>query len=109
MTGPDPIKGELHSIIASTTGGIMTKEVGAVTGNLEIATRPTNTGTIEVTVRYAGASEWYAVEGSPIEPSGSGDPSKLDGLHERIVEHLTRPGPTVEGNEAPASLMGFSP
>ena len=105
---PDQVKGESRSIIASTTGGVMTKEVGAVTGDLEIATRSTGTGIIEVTVRYAGASEWYTVEGSPIEPSGAGGPSELDELHERIVEHLTTPGKIVEGNEAPTSLIGFS-
>ncbi len=87
----------------------MTKEVGAITGDLEIATRPTGTGIIEVTVRYAEASEWYAVEGSPIEPSGSGDPSKLDDLHEQIVEHLMTPGPIVEGNEESVYLSRFSP
>ncbi len=109
MNEPDPVKGEACSIIASTAGGVMTKEVGAVTGELEIATRPTNTEIIEVSVRYAGASEWYAVEGSPIEPSGDGGSSELNELHERIVDHLTTPGPTVDGNEEPTSLMGFSP
>lgn len=105
MNERDPIKGEARSIIASTTGGIMTKEVGAVTGDLEIATRLTGTGTIEVTVRYAGASEWYVVEGSPIEPGNAGSPSEL---RERIVEHLTTPGPTVDGNEEPVYLSRFS-
>ncbi len=108
MTGQDPGKGEARSIIASTTGGVMTKEVGAITGDLEIATRPTGTGIIEVTVRYAGASEWYTVEGSPIESGGGCGSSELDELHERIVEHLTTPGPIVEGNEEPVYLSQFS-
>jgi hypothetical protein len=45
----------------------MTEEVGAVTGDLEVATRLLAADGIEVTVRYAGAEEWYTVEGSSIE------------------------------------------
>lgn len=106
MNDPDSSKSEVPSIIASPTGGVMTKEVGAITGDLEVATRPIDNGTIEVTVRYAGAEEWYTVEGSPIESGNAGSPSEL---HERIVEHLTMPGNIVEGNEGTTSLYGFFP
>ena len=101
---------EMRSIITSTTGGVMTEEVGAVTGELEVATHPRARG-IEVTVRYAGADEWYTVKGGPIELNNTDDlsPSKLRKLHERVVRHLTTPGPIVEGNEQPVSLLGFSP
>ena len=101
-------KGEARSTIASTTGGVMTEEVGAVTGDLEVATRPANEGTIEVAVRYAGADEWYTVGGSPIEPGDAGPPPSSE-MHGIIVEHLTTPGPVVEGNEEPVSLKGFLP
>ena len=88
----------------------MTEEVGAITGELEVATHPRARG-IEVTVRYAGADEWYTVEGSPIGlgNDNSLSPSKLRKLHERVVRHLTTPGPIVEGNEQSVSLLGFSP
>lgn len=101
-------EGEARSTIASTTGGVMTKDVGAITGDLEIATHTTEKGTIEVTVRYAGAEEWYALEGSPFQAADTGGLS-LSKLHERIVEHLTTPGLVVEGNEEHVSLLGFSP
>ncbi len=99
---------EMRSTVASTTGGIMTEEVGAVTGDLEVSTRPRAEG-IEVTVRYAGADEWYAVEGSPIEADDAGglSPSGLRELHERVVRHLTTPGTIVDRNEEPTSLIGF--
>jgi hypothetical protein len=102
---------EIRSVVASTTGGVMTEEVGAVTGDLEVATRPLAAEDIEVTVRYAGADEWYTVEGSPIQlGKTSGLPkSKLRELHESIVGHLTTPGMVVEGNEQATSLLGFSP
>jgi hypothetical protein len=102
---------ETRSTVASTTGGVMTEEVGAVTGELEVATRPLPARGIEVTVRYAGADEWYSVEGSPIELGKVGDlpPSKLRELHERLVRHLTAPAKVVDGNEQATSLLGFSP
>ena len=77
----------------------MTEEVGAVTGDLEVATRSLAAEDIEVTVRYAGADEWYSVEGSPIKLGKVGGlpPSKLRELHERLVRHLTTPGKVVDG------------
>jgi len=101
---------EAHSIIDSTGGGIMTEEVSAITGELELATRFLEEGLIEVVVRYAGAEEWYTVEGSPIEPE---DPDSLSSpelheLHQRVVGHLTTPGPIVDGNEEATSLLRFS-
>ena len=101
-------EGEARSTTVSTVGGVMTWEVGAVTGDLEITTRP-RAGSVEVTVRYAGAHEWYTVEGSPIEPENAGGLFELRKLHERIVRHLTTPGKIIEGNEEPTSLRGFAP
>lgn len=98
---------ERRSTITSTTGGVMTEEVGAVTGELEVATRP-RSGTIEVAVKYAGADEWYAVEGSPIAVNNA-DELSYSALHEDIVRCLTTPGMVVKGNEEPTSLRGFSP
>jgi hypothetical protein len=103
-------EGELRSTITSTTGGVMTEEVGAVTGVLEIATR-TGVEDVEVAVRYAGADEWYTVEGSPIGQgrAGGSSPGKLREKHGRIVRHLTTPGKIVDGNEEPVSLQGCCP
>ena len=101
---------EIRSTVPSTVGGIMTEEVGAVTGDLEVATRPVEAEGIEVTVRYTGAEEWYTVEGSPIELDNASGlaPPKLGELHESVVRHLTTPGVVVEGNEQATSLLGFS-
>ena len=87
----------------------MTEEVGAVTGELEVATLPLAAKDITVMVRYAGADEWYTVEGSPIElgkVSGL-PPSKPRELHERVVRHLTTPGKVVDGNEQATSLLSL--
>ena len=79
-----------------------------MTGDLEITTRP-RAGGVEVVVRYVGADEWYTVEGSPIKSNNAGgsSPSELRGLHEQVVGHLTTPGPVVQGNEEPVSLLSF--
>ena len=93
-----------RSNIVSTTGGVMTDEAGAVTGELEVLTLP-EAGLLEVRVRYAGAEEWYTVTGSPVPLSGEGrDPRDL---HERVLARLTGPGPVVDGNEAATSLRGI--
>ena len=92
---------EIRLVVVSTTGGAMTEEVGAVTGDLEVATRPLAAEGVEVTVRYAGAEEWYTVEGSPIELDNASSlaPSKLGELHESVARHLTTPGAVMGGNE----------
>lgn len=94
---------ELRSTFTSTAGGVMTVEAGAITGELELSTRPAG-GALEVLVRYAGAEEWYTVEGSPVSLEEETNPG---GLHERIVAHLTEPGRRIGGNEEPVSLVSF--
>ena len=96
---------ERRSTISSTAGGVMTDEAGAVTGDLEIATR-LDAEKLYVSVRYAGAEEWYTVTGSPVS---LGERFSLTDLHELVVSHLTSPRPVVDGNEEPVSLEEFSP
>jgi hypothetical protein len=97
-----PREDERRSVIYSTVGGVMTDEVGVVTGDLEIATRLLNAGVFDVRVRYAGAEEWYTVAGSPV--SANGRSSLAEELHEHVVEYLTTPRPVVGGNKEPTSL-----
>ena len=94
-------------MIHSTVGGVMTDEVGAVTGDLEIATHLLGAGLLDVRVRYAGAEEWYTVTGSPVSPGVRSSP--VEETHEHVVGYLTAPGPVVDGNEEPTSLRGFPP
>ena len=95
---------ELRSTFVSTVGGVMTDEAGAVTGDLELLTRPSEAGDggLEALVRYAGAGEWYTVTGSPVG-TGSGDHRAS---HEAVLARLTTPGPVEDGNELPVDLRG---
>jgi hypothetical protein len=104
MTGME----ELRSLFASTTGGVMTEEAGAITGDLELLTRPTAIGrAIEVLVRYAGARDLYTVSGSPVRAASESPNEEHQAAHERILRLLTTPGRADEvGNELPADLHG---
>ena len=95
---PQPTR---STTFTSTTGGIMTDEAGAITGDLELETRVEG-NSLAVRVRYAGADEWYTVTGSPLALDALGGPD----LHESVVEHLRTPGPVVGGNEEAVSLRG---
>ena len=96
---------ELRSVFTSTVGGVMTEEAGAVTGDLELLTRPGEAGDakLEVLVRYAGAEEWYTVSGSPVAADGGNHRAS----HEAALERLTTPGPMEGGNELPVDLQGL--
>ena len=95
---------ERRSVFSSTTGGVMTREAGAVTGDLELAITVEGDRLV-AKVRYAGANEWYEIEGSPARVEAAGNP---DEEHHLIIEHLGRPGPVTLGNEEPVSLEGFT-
>ena len=101
--------GELRSAFSSTTGGVMTEEAGAVTGDLELLTRPTPDGRgIEALVRYAGSRDLYAVSGSPVRAVSEGPDEEEEhrAAHGRILGLLTTPGRVEGGNELPADLLG---
>lgn len=89
---------ELISPFTSTTGGVMTDEVGAITGELELLTRPAD-DVIEALVRYAGSRDLYTVSGSPVRSTGTHRRA-----HEVILQRLTAPGGVEDGNELPVDL-----
>lgn len=77
------------STLTVEAGGVMTNEVGVVTGELEVTTEPTPGGT-GVIVSYVGSPDRYTVTGSPI----AGQPS-----HEDVVNELARDrGTGPDGN-----------
>ena len=99
MSGTEhPPPAELISSFTSSTGGVLTDEVGAITGDLELLTRPTDSG-IETEVRYAGANDLYTVTGSPVPTTDTHDKA-----HEAILQRLTTPGKIEHGNELPVDL-----
>ncbi|SDT75217.1 hypothetical protein SAMN04489716_7232 [Actinoplanes derwentensis] len=68
-------------------GGVMTDEVGVVTGELTLRTEFAD-GEAVVRVQYKEAEEWYVVTGGRVKLA---DPTDLDAVHTLAVGLLHRP------------------
>ena len=73
--------------IVAGPGGVMTDEVGVVTGDLTIRTELSGSDVV-VRVQYKDADEWYAVTGAKTTLR---DPADIDALHTVVVGILNRP------------------
>lgn len=81
-----PSAGLVTDIVAGP-GGVMTDEVGVVTGDLTLKT-VVDGATARVTVQYKGADEWYAVTGGAVPLA---DPADAAAVHQLAVGLLNRP------------------
>ncbi|MFI2661818.1 hypothetical protein [Micromonospora carbonacea] len=93
-TAPEPDAGTAGGGAASRTadivpgpGGVMTDEVGVVTGELTLRTEYAD-GQVALRVQYREADEWYAVTGGRAPLA---DPAGLDAVHTIAVGLLDRP------------------
>lgn len=73
--------------IIAGPGGVMTDEVGVVTGDLTVRTEYVN-GRVSVRVQYKDADEWYAVTGASAPLA---DPAGVEAVHRIVVGLLNRP------------------
>ena len=73
--------------ITAGPGGVMTVEVGVVTGELTLRTDLSG-GEVTVRVQYKGADEWYTVQGAKAHLTDKAD---LDAVHTIAVALLDRP------------------
>jgi hypothetical protein len=73
--------------ITAGPGGVMTDEVGVVTGELTLRT-VLREGQVTLQVQYRDADEWYAVTGGRAPLA---DPADLDAVHTIAVALLHRP------------------
>ena len=78
---------QLTADITAGPGGVMTDEVGVVTGELTLRTE-LDGGSAVVKVQYKGADEWYAVTGGRVTLH---DPHDLEAVHALAVALLHRP------------------
>jgi hypothetical protein len=74
------------SDIVARKGGVMTDEVGAITGELTLRTELAEDGTVVQRVQYRGADEWYVVTGSRTTLA---DGRTLDAVHTEAVTQLS--------------------
>ena len=72
--------------VTAGPGGVMTDEVGVVTGDLTVRTEAADDGNVRPMVAYQGALDWYTITDGPTT-LGTED---LDTVHNRVVERVTR-------------------
>lgn len=77
---------ELRTSFTAPAGGVMTDEVGVITGDLELATTCENDHAT-VWIRYVGADEWYRLS----QFDGPVTESEHDSWHRQLLSRLSRP------------------
>lgn len=90
-TGTDVGMGDTEasrsSDIMAGPGGVMTDEVGVITGELTLRTEYAD-GQVTLRVQYKDAEEWYAVTGGQTKLP---DPTAVDAVHAIATGLLHRP------------------
>ncbi|MGP4112859.1 hypothetical protein ACTWP5_18365 [Streptomyces sp. 4N509B] len=88
---PDAPVSDRHTVFSPPRGGVMTAEVGVITGELELhTTADPKDGGLTLRVRYAGAAEWYTAPGGPYRLH---DPRDHEVVHDVLVNLLHRDQP----------------
>lgn len=84
---PGTLSDPMVTDIVAGPGGVMTEEVGVVTGDLTVRTELDSLSVV-VRVRYRDAAEWYTVTGGRVEVA---DPRDAAAVHRITVGLLNRP------------------
>jgi hypothetical protein len=71
-----------RSDFVAKDGGVMTDEVGVVTGDLTLQTEVDDQGRVTQRVQYKDADEWYAISGALATLA---DGQTIDALHASTV------------------------
>lgn len=79
---------ELRSTFNATPDGVMTNEVGVVSGDLELCTTCSDDGSLSLDIRYAEAAEWYTLMGQDYRLHDQRDAATV---HQVLVNVLSRP------------------
>ena len=79
---------ELTTTFNATPDGVMTNEVGVVSGDLELRTSVAEDGVLRLDLRYAGAADWYTLKGNGYRLHDHRD---MPVVHELLVNILSRP------------------
>ncbi|WP_282033216.1 hypothetical protein [Metabacillus indicus] len=79
---------EKKSTVFTATHGVMTTEVGVISGELELVTACDEDGILTLSITYNGAAEWYTLPG---EEYRLHDVRDHEVVHEMLVRVLERP------------------
>jgi hypothetical protein len=83
-----PMTAQRTTDIVPGPGGVMTDEVGVVTGDLTLRSELDDAGRVTLRVQYKDAAEWYVVTGGRADLA---DPRDLDAVHAIATGLLHRP------------------
>jgi hypothetical protein len=71
--------------IVAPPGGVMTDEVGVVTGDLTLETQLSPDCVVSLRVQYKGADEWYKVTDAEIKVD---DPAKVPEAEQALINRF---------------------
>jgi hypothetical protein len=74
--------------VTAPPGGVMTDDVGVITGRLTVRTDVDNAGDVTVHVQYKDADEWYTVRNARAHVRDADD---VDAVHAMVIGLLDRP------------------
>ena len=75
------------STVFTASHGVMTTEVGVISGELELLTSCDDSGVLTLAITYAGAKEWYTLPG---EDYSLNDPRDHEVVHRMLATVLER-------------------
>lgn len=78
---------EEKSSVFTATHGVMTSEVGVVSGELELRTSCDGEGNLKLKITYVGAEEWYTLPGDNYRLH---DPRDHEVVHRMLASVLER-------------------
>ncbi|GAA1048812.1 hypothetical protein [Arthrobacter russicus] len=81
-----------NTVLTAARGGIMTDEVGVITGDVEIESSWASPGHAAARCRYDGADEWYAITDAARELA-AGTAEELTRFHEALVQRYRQSDP----------------
>ncbi|KIL48409.1 hypothetical protein [Jeotgalibacillus campisalis] len=79
---------EKKSTTFTATHGVMTTEVGVISGELELLTTCDDSGMLSLKITYAGAKEWYTLPGKDYLLNDQRD---HEVVHRMLASVLERP------------------
>jgi len=88
QTGNKAVVDSRTADLVAGPGGVMTVDVGVITGDLTLRTELSANGDVILRVQYKDADEWYTVQGGTAHLAA---PADLDAVHTIALGILNRP------------------
>ncbi|MBV1852693.1 hypothetical protein KUA19_21395 [Catellatospora sp. NEAU-YM18] len=71
--------------VTAPPGGVMTDEVGTITGDLTLEPQVAADGRVTLRVQYQGAEEWYTVTGASTKVPNPADAEAVQAAEEQLL------------------------